>query len=369
MKYVVGLSLLLSAASTSACNVPVFRYALERWKADHSSIVVFHDNHFTAHQRLDVARLENASIDAAHNSNQKTIRQNVAAAMSDETATLWDELKSTDPKLPYVVVRSEVSGQTINNWRKSFDDTTATEILSSPARKELCERILKGHSAVWLVLGSTSNRRTKTVTDLLESELSKLSTKIPLPEGIGLPGSELFADIPLLMKFSVLQIDPADPQEAFLTELFRGFEPDAVNAGDPVVVPVFGRGRALEVIPASTLDAGLIEDLTLFLCGACSCQVKERNPGFDLLTSTNWDARLFGEDTPSSPEFELTVAKAQTEPELLEIPPGHKDATSSDEPVETKPERLLRQSSMLSLIIVLMVICIVALVAARRIDI
>jgi hypothetical protein len=160
----------------------------------------------------------------------------------------------------------------------------------------------------------------------LQGELQQLSEEIPLPEGIGLPGSELFSEIPLLMRFSVLEIDPADSDEQFLTSLLKGFEPDSIDNGQPLVVPVFGRGRALEVIPAGQVNAGLVEDLTLFLCGACSCQVKERNPGFDLLISAKWEAELFGENA------EIMATKFSTEeeeiglPVLLEIPSGKADS-------------------------------------------
>src|SRR5262245_53434181 len=34
--------LLLTAAPASACNVPVFRYALERWTTDPYEVIVFH---------------------------------------------------------------------------------------------------------------------------------------------------------------------------------------------------------------------------------------------------------------------------------------------------------------------------------------
>jgi hypothetical protein len=128
------------------------------------------------------------------------------------------------------------------------------------------------------------------------------------------------------MRFSVLEIDPADSDEQFLTSLLKGFEPDSIDNGQPLVVPVFGRGRALEVIPAGQVNAGLVEDLTLFLCGACSCQVKERNPGFDLLISAKWEAELFGENA------EMMATKFSTEeeeiglPVLLEIPSGKADS-------------------------------------------
>ena len=120
----------------------------------------------------------------------------------------------------------------------------------------------------------------------------ELPGKMELPEGIGLPGSELYSEVPLLLQFSVLEIDPSDPKEQFLVRQLSGFQAEAFAAGEPLIIPVFGRGRALEVIPASQLNAELIHDLTEFLCGACSCQVKEQNPGFDLLLSTNWNEAL-----------------------------------------------------------------------------
>ncbi len=113
------------------------------------------------------------------------------------------------------------------------------------------------------------------------------------------------------MQFTVLEIDPVDKREEFLVSLFRGFEPAAEKDGQPLVVPVFGRGRALEVIPARQLDAGMIGDLTRYLCGACSCQVKERNPGFDLLLQADWDRELFGESgqlPPPPKEFDPNTA-------------------------------------------------------------
>ena len=144
-----------------------------------------------------------------------------------------------------------------------------------------------------------------------------------LPEGIGLPGSELHSEVPLLVKFSLLEIDPTDSREQFLVQLLTGFEPEAVSAGEPLLVPVFGRGRALEVIPAGDLNDRLIEDITLFLSGACSCQVKEQNPGFDLLMTEDWDTQLFGEDGPRPPPAK-TVADRKKSPELLTIPPGRR---------------------------------------------
>jgi hypothetical protein len=192
-------------------------------------------------------------------------------------------------------------------------------VFQSPARDEIARRLLAGHSVVWLLVTSTDQARNDQARRTLEQHLRTTTDKIALPDGIGLPGSELYSEIPLLVKFSVLEIRSDDPHEKFLVDLFRGFRPDVLDGGDPLVVPVFGRGRALEVLPASKLNAGLVEDLCGFLSGACSCQVKDQNPGFDLLFSVDWNQKLFGEG------FEPPPAKTigdRAQPQLLNIPPG-----------------------------------------------
>jgi hypothetical protein len=65
---------------------------------------------------------------------------------------------------------------------------------------------------------------------------------------------------------------------------------------EPIAFPVFGRGRVLQPL----IGAGLTLDNVMFdssyLCGACSCQVKEENPGIDLLVAAAWDAALRGSE-------------------------------------------------------------------------
>ena len=325
------LTLMLSSVAT-ACNIPVFRYALERWRPDICELIVFHDGSFTESQKSFLSGLDAASVDSNGIANMKIVRQHVSESMDDSIATLWAGLQSQDSKLalPYVVVRSMVGrGKSVNSWRGSIDDVAASGLLDSPIRRELTRRLVTGDSAVWLVLKSSNAERNSAVTTLLTQQLTELGNKIPLPEGIGLPGSELFSDIPLLMKFSVLEIDPSDPAESYLVNFLHGMDPDSKLADQPLVVPVFGRGRALEVIPASKVDAGLIEDLTLFLCGACSCQVKDMNPGFDLLLAKDWNTELFGEDADDVAEKMKSAAEDIALPELVLIPPGRKSAETT----------------------------------------
>lgn len=323
------------ATAACACNIPVFRYALERWKPDLCEVIVFHDIDLSASQNSLLVELQNAANSSARQANLEIIRSRVGQDPNRQNADLWLSLKAIpNVVLPYVVVRTSVSDKKyVNGWHGSFDQFRSQQLLDSPARRELSRRLLTGDSVVWLMLKSSDPSRNSAAMKLLTEELAKLSKSMQFPDGLGLPGSELFAEIPLLMKFTVLEINPEDRDEQFLVSLFRGFQPKAAAGGEPLLIPVFGRGRALEVIPADQLDAGTINDLTRYLCGACSCQVKERNPGFDLLLSTQWERELFGENGPLPPparEFDATQS-----PKLLTIPPGK--APRNSVPSSTKP--------------------------------
>lgn len=302
---------LLLATVTWACNIPVFRYALERWKPDACEVFVFCEASFGANQHPELSQLFAHAKEKR--SNLSVTISTVGVDKQPQHVALWESIRKLPAmKLPYVVVRTSVNDkQSVNSWHGPLGNFKAEQLLDSPARREISKRLLKGDSVVWVVLKSPKPERNAAITQLLGQELKKLAKDTPFPDGLGLPGSELYAELPLLMQFTVLEIDPNDPREQFLVGLFSGFDPEAVKNQQPLVVPVFGRGRALEVLPADRLDAGMIGDLTRYLCGACSCQVKERNPGFDLLLQSDWDRELFGasgELPPPPKEFDPNTA-------------------------------------------------------------
>jgi len=319
-------AIIVCSALAAACNIPVFRFALERWKPDSCEIVVFHRIAMSADEENIVQDLERASLAKDGDANLNVIRCDLNHNDDQELNDLWLTVKETKgSKLPVLVARSlKGRGKTINHWHGSLQDARTIGVTESPIRSELTRRLQAGDAIVWLLLKSGDDGKTAAVRELLRQQCHELPKKIELPEGIGLPGSELYSEIPLLLQFSVLEIDPGDPDEQFLVRQLTGFQADAATAGEPLIVPVFGRGRALEVIPAPQLDADLIHDLTEFLCGACSCQVKEQNPGFDLLLSTDWNAALFGDDSEGPPPEAAAGNGQRKRPELVPIPSGKK---------------------------------------------
>ncbi len=320
------VAIAVCTAAAEACNIPVFRFALERWKPDSCEVVVFHRGPISADDEKTVNELESASLAKDGLANLNLIRCDLSSNGDQELSDLWLSVKEkSDAKLPMVVARSRKGrGQTINHWYGSLQESRTAGLIESPIRVELTKRLQSGDAIVWLVLKSSDEQKTAAIRELLKAQCEELPNKIELPEGIGLPGSELYSEVPLLLQFSVLEIDPDDPKEQYLVRQLKGFHADTTIDDEPLVVPVFGRGRALEVIPASQLNADLIHDLTEFLCGACSCQVKEQNPGFDLLLSTNWNAALFGDDSDAPPPEAAAGNGQKKGAELVPIPLGKK---------------------------------------------
>lgn len=304
-----------------ACNIPVFRYALERWVADRCDVIVFHRGPLTDNEAAAVD-----TIDTSSHSNCVVVKHDITSSGAPELESLW-KLLSGRPgvTLPHVVVRERHGRDgVVNLWSGPLSRTAAAGLLGSPARDEIVRRLQSGDAIVWLVVASSDPQRTRDAVSLVRTQCAALPSQVMLPEGIGLPGSELYSEVPLLLQFSVLEIRHDDPDEQFLVRQLTGFRADAFKAGEPLIVPVFGRGRALEVIPYGELNADLMLELTRFLCGACSCQVKEQNPGFDLLLTTDWNLALFGEDAELPPPATSVGSGQQAQPELIPIPKGTK---------------------------------------------
>ena len=321
----VLVTLLLSAAAV-ACNVPVFRFALERWQADVCEVVIFHDSGLKPDDEAFVTDLEKSSLAKGGTSNLTVMRQDVHGEMTPDTERLWQSIQSTEkPELPFAVARAaKGKDKVVNHWRGKLTQLREAGLLTSPVREELVRRLQNGDAVVWLLIKSPNEELTAKARAVLKQQCEKLPNELELPEGIGLPGSELYSEVPLLLQFSVLEVDSTDLKESYLVKQLTGFQSEAVTAGQPLIVPVFGRGRALEVIPGSDLSAELIHDLTEFLCGACSCQVKEQNPGFDLLLTTNWNTALFGDDAELPPAAPTVGNGQKKSPELVPIPNGRK---------------------------------------------
>jgi hypothetical protein len=171
---------------------------------------------------------------------------------------------------------------------------------------------------VWLLLESGDSQKDDEAAALLEREFKKLELTLALPELSSSPEDQLLASVPLRVAFSVLRVSRDDPAEEALTAMLIHSEPDLAERSDPMAFPVFGRGRALLPLIGAGITAENIHDSAGFLVGPCSCQVKELNPGFDLLLADEWDTLISFEGAPAA----ATAPPDNEEPELVAIPAG-----------------------------------------------
>jgi hypothetical protein len=142
------------------------------------------------------------------------------------------------------------------------------------------------------------------------------------------PTSQLGPGPALAVRFSVLRIARSAANETFFIRMLAGPTGlDPLPANEPFVAPVFGRGRVLGAWPASYLTPERIEEACTFLLGACSCEAKDLNPGWDILLRVNWEAELAKLGPVALPGATSTAASIA--PETLTITPAEVTPSSA----------------------------------------
>jgi hypothetical protein len=321
----VGVAVLGLAAVACACNVPVFRFALERWRPDPYRVVLLHKGPLTAADLETIRPLEEHHEQSLANLSLRTIDvDELARAEGDDEAQAADrELVKAfgDGELPRLIVQYPASLQI---QKPIFVGPAGREsiagLLDSPARRELVKRLTDGQTAVWILLEPAGGADSGDAANLLGTELPKLQQELKLPELTTAPEDTLLAETPLRVEFSLLRVRRDDPKELALVAMLIGSEPDLAERNDPMVFPVFGRGRALLPLIGAGITGKNIHDAAAFLVGACSCEVKELNPGFDLLIAADWEEQLAsgGERLVTPPP----TAVPSGPPVLVPIPTG-----------------------------------------------
>ncbi|MFP6893824.1 MAG: hypothetical protein VCA18_08745 [Opitutales bacterium] len=319
----VCLILLAAAVITEACQVPVFRYALERWQPDHYQLVIVHDGNLTSEEQANLTYLEENLV--GPNGPMINLRfEALDLAKEEKQFARWKKLHSDQNAsvsihlfFPFEAFEQD----TDPIWNGNFTRNHINQILDSPARRELVKRILAGDSAVWLFLESGNQKEDEALFKTLEKYAKIAEKEISVPEGViqqsalddpnlllG-PGDEeniLESSVPLKIAFSILRISRKDPQEVILRAMLLHLEDDLLDKemeDKPMLFPAFGKGRVLPPL----IGAGISEENTLadcgYLCGACSCQVKNQNPGMDILVKADWWTALEGSSVIAEKEL------------------------------------------------------------------
>ncbi len=313
------LVVLLSSVVAFACNVPVFRYALERWPADLYEVVVLHDGELSpaAAVRLETLRESGTASSQPANLNVRTIE---ASEMKDELLKhLWDKHNSSEPLMAVLYPRNarEIPDRVVGTL--PLTDESITQLVDSPVRQAVTQKLLDGDSAVWIFVPCGDADQDEVAKKTLQAEIKRNQDELELPPQDEIESDEFFREetpIELRLSFSMVTLDRSDPREKCMLQMLLGSEPDLESLDQPMAFPVIGRGRVLYALVGKGIFRDTIAMASRFVVGPCSCQVKDQNPGFDLLLAVDWDEKLGG-SVISKPPIERSG-----KPTLLTIPPG-----------------------------------------------
>jgi len=351
-----------SATPARACNTPVFRYAMYNWPAAPYYVFYFHHG-------------KPAEEDAEVNKKLAGLfRAEPPANVTLEAFDLTDEEKLK--MLPKVVNESRkkhADGEkpqhlVYTSWGAELfagrlDAKTLKEMIHSPARKRMSELFGKGHGIVLLVLTGPDEQANKRAVKVAGEAASRAGEVFVA--GAAPPPMEYLPEKPEEkaadekdnskdagktddkkddeadagkeddnekgprneLKMAVVKVSRTDPAEKWLVKMLLAVEPDlndAEYAKDPMVFAVYGRGRAMPPYVGKGITAENLLDCMAFLAGACSCTVKDQNPGMDLLMQFDWDA--------------AAEVMARDDPELADQFFQYQEFPVEEEPKDTKPD-------------------------------
>lgn len=284
------LSLLLVCLFTGviqlwACTIPVFRYALDRWRPDPYGV------------HISEAWLE-------------TEAGKQFAEQAQELSELFQIVPGEEKEGEIALLQPAPGSPEV--WRGKPDLEALRGMLNSPARKKIAAEILAGNSVVFAMVLTGDKKADGELEAKLTKRLGYLGQVMAIPPQDPFdPENKLGPGPELKVGFTTVKIQRDDPQEQLLIKMLAGQNGDElIKSEQPFAAPVFGRGRALGAWKSEDLDDEGIDELCQFLLGACSCQVKAQNPGWDILIGTDWDEGLMKVAMAREREADETTASA-----------------------------------------------------------
>jgi hypothetical protein len=286
-------ALLFLPAPAAGCSIPVFRYALERWQPSSYELIVYHRGTLKDAERKELGRVRAAAAGA----NVEITEVDLDGKVDPEFAAVWKQHASET--LPWVIGRfPDADLKSPLAWAGPLDSSKIEPLLDSPLRRQIVRDLFRGESAVFILLESGDAIQDAAAAKLLDDELPRLRKAIVLPTPTR-DGPQVRSEIPVQVLFACRRLSRTNTEERCLIDLLTRCEDGLDKAKGPILFAVVGRGRVLTALHGKDLTAKQLEETARFLCGACSCQVKELNPGVDLLFTARWEAFLEIETLPA----------------------------------------------------------------------
>lgn len=282
-------------ASRWYCSVPVFRYALERWKPGNYEVVVFYR---ASSGTLDQKLIDDLTPEGLVGKSHTNLTLNLVDLDTEsdvDLQKLWEQQQN--PTLPWMVLRYPRPIDPA--WSGLFNRQNVMLTMDSPMRQKIAKEILSGATAVWVFLESGDPKADeiayKTLVDRLKYE--EFSLKLPEISQEDIDNGLVSADArSLKISFPVVNLSRTNPKEKMLVEMLLGSEGtgkdslrDPQYSKKPMAFPIFGRGRALYCLNGPGIMNDTIHEACTTLIAPCTCQIKDENPGMDLVIAMDWE--------------------------------------------------------------------------------
>ena len=263
--------LLLFSSCTFACSAPVFRYALMYWRSDPYQIILKYSQSET-----------NKLAGILKEINKLNIRRSFILRKEKSTNAVGKIILKYPPdkRIRKIIWESEL---TVTNLKK---------ILNSPFRKSYIDKIYNKKSLIFLLLEGENQKLNEKIAKIITNSIPKLEKEIKLPhEYTNIPKEDLkIYDTNIVFKLSFMRLSRTNSEEQIFINILTSSLPERIYKKDePIVFPIFARGRMLAAFREKDVCYSELKRICEYVAGECSCEVKSRNPGFDIFIPEGWD--------------------------------------------------------------------------------
>ena len=255
-------------------------------------MTVYHQRPLSREQGKAVEKLKSHSQPFLPYSNF-TVRE-LDPALQPKLTPQALEVAAESSGLPHLVVYYPgYLGEKRIIWSGPLSANSVQGIVDSPARREIAGRILDGETAVWVLLESGDRVKDDAAESTIKETLAVMEKKLKLPEAVTGAAPQGAPD--LRVDFSLVRLSRSDPAEEFLVRMLTRSEADLEQyQSQPMAFPVYGRGRVLYALVGQGITRDNVAEACAFLAGPCACEIKDSNPGTDLLILADWEKGLGG---------------------------------------------------------------------------
>ncbi|MDD4870546.1 MAG: hypothetical protein PHR77_08290 [Kiritimatiellae bacterium] len=307
-----------SPSNLSACLTPVFQYALERWEPDLYQVqVTCRESQTNAFKEVSDLLSRYVGDETRANIDVSFVHTNISGSASFE---------------PVMTVYYPPSlGINAPLWTGKFTKENVEKIINSSFRHGIVKSIIEGTSIVWVFLESGEKEKDDKIYEFLEKELKTLQAVLKF-QGNDLEAGPGFASVgpPIRFSFSPVRLSRNNPEEAFFISNLLNMSPELLNSKQPMAFPVYGRGRVLPPLEGEGINSNILRMACEFLTGSCSCEIKDQNPGIDLLLLANWQAAGQGYTEVALPSL-TSVMPAQDDTKQKDLPSSGRQLHKPDD--------------------------------------